>query len=38
MRTVKKLKMYWLLAREWEEISQQFQQILIQQAKTIFAM
>jgi hypothetical protein len=38
MRTVKKSKMYLLIAREWEEISQKFQWIWIQQAKTIFSM
>jgi hypothetical protein len=36
MRTVKKTKMYLLINREWIEISQKFQQIWIQQAKTIF--
>jgi hypothetical protein len=36
MRTVKKSKMYLLIAREREKISQKFQRILIQQAKTIF--
>jgi hypothetical protein len=35
MRTVKKSKMYLLLAREREEISQKFQRIWIQLAKTI---
>jgi hypothetical protein len=38
MRTVKKLKMYLLIAREREEISQKFQRIWIQQAKTICSM
>jgi hypothetical protein len=38
MRTVKKLKMYLLIARERKEISQKFQQIWIQQAKTISSM
>jgi hypothetical protein len=38
MRTVKKLKMYLLIAREREEISQKFQQIWIQQVKTIYSM
>jgi hypothetical protein len=38
MRTVKKLKMYLLIAREREEISQKFQRIWIQQAKTIYSM
>jgi hypothetical protein len=35
MRTVKKSKMYLLIAREREEISQKFQRIWIQQAKKI---
>jgi hypothetical protein len=38
MRTVKQLKMYLLIAREREEISQIFQRIWIQQAKTIYSM
>jgi hypothetical protein len=38
MRTVKKLKMYLLIAREREKISQKFQRIWIQQAKTIYSM
>jgi hypothetical protein len=38
MRTVKKSKMYLLIAREREEISQKLQRIWIQQAKTIFSM
>jgi hypothetical protein len=38
MRTVKKSKMYLLIAREREEISQKCQQIWIQQAKTIYSM
>jgi hypothetical protein len=38
MRTVKKSKMYLLIARELEEISQKFQRIWIHQAKTIYSM
>jgi hypothetical protein len=38
MRTVKKLKMYLLIARVREEISQKFQRIWIQQVKTIYSM
>jgi hypothetical protein len=38
MHTVKKSKMYLLIAREWEEISQKFKWIWIQQAKTIYSM
>jgi hypothetical protein len=38
MRTVKKLKMYLLIARERKEIFQKFQRIWIQQAKTIYSM
>jgi hypothetical protein len=38
MRTVKNLKMYLLIARKREEISQKFQRIWIQQAKTIYSM
>jgi hypothetical protein len=38
MRTVKKSKMYLLIAREREEISPKFQRIWIQQAKTIYSM
>jgi hypothetical protein len=38
MRTVKKFKMYLLIARERKEISQKFQRIWIQQAKTIYSM
>jgi hypothetical protein len=38
MRTVKNLKMYLLIAREREEISQKFQRTWIQQAKTIYSM
>jgi hypothetical protein len=38
MRTVKKSKMYLLIARERNEISQKFQQIWIQKAKTIYSM
>jgi hypothetical protein len=38
MRTVKKSKMYLLIAREREEITQKFQRIWIQQAKTIYYM
>jgi hypothetical protein len=38
MRTVKNLKMYLLIALEREEISQKFQRIWIQQAKTIYSM
>jgi hypothetical protein len=38
MHTVKKTKMYLLITRERIDISQKFQQIWIQQAKTIFPM
>jgi uncharacterized protein YcgL (UPF0745 family) len=38
MRTVKKSKMYLLIAREREEISQKLQWIWIQQVKTIYSM
>jgi uncharacterized protein YcgL (UPF0745 family) len=38
MRTVKNSKMYLLIAREREQISQKFQRIWIQKAKTIFSM
>jgi hypothetical protein len=38
MRTVKKSEMYLLIVREREEISQKFQRIWMQQAKTIFSM
>jgi hypothetical protein len=38
MGTVKKSKMYLLIAQELEEISQKFQRIWIQQTKTIFSM
>ena len=38
MRTVKKFKMYLLIAQERKEISQKFQRIWIQQAKTIYSM
>jgi hypothetical protein len=38
MRTVKKSKMFLLIARERKEISQKFQRIWIQQAKTIYSM
>jgi hypothetical protein len=37
MRTVKKSKMYLLIAEEREEISQKFQRIWIHQAKTIYS-
>jgi prophage antirepressor-like protein len=36
-RTVKKSKMYLLIAREREEISQKFQRIWIQHAKSILS-
>jgi hypothetical protein len=36
MSNVKKLKMYLLVTREWEETSYKFKQIWIQQAKSIF--
>jgi hypothetical protein len=38
MHTVKKSKMYLLVAQERKEISQKFQWIWIQQAKTIYSM
>jgi hypothetical protein len=38
MRTVKKFKMYALMTREPEEISQKCQRIWIQQAKSIFSV
>jgi hypothetical protein len=38
MRTVKKSKMYSLLSQERIEISQKFQRIWIQQAKSIFSI
>jgi hypothetical protein len=37
MRTVKKSKMYLLIPREREDISQKFQRILIQHAKSILS-